>query len=298
MSQMDPWLAQIYGTGGGDDLEKTAQYHLLQKLAEEEGMDLSGLSDEELEGLYNEVSGGEGEGEYEGEAEQEYLQKEAQAKFEEADFLGRVMAHSYTQELEKIAAKRGKKKPGLLTRASRGTERFGRKYVTDPVGTAGKWVGGQVARGAGAVAKSRVGRSVSRGARAFGGHMARHRGKYGLGGVAAGLGAGGYALAKEASAFEKLAELRAAEMLNAVGVDPSTGQGYDDGGGNGYGGGIDPQMVAQEMARRQQMQQQQQGGQQPQGGGNPQFDDALNQRALEMLGENGYDPEAIAGALG
>lgn len=154
---MDAWLSQIYGTNNGaasDDLEKTAQAMLLEKMAQAEGIDLSGLSQDELDALAAEVITEEqpaaaaptagapvatkvaaettvtvkdGQGQLQAgapaaaqpvaaqgqvpaaaaateAAPAEELAKEAMAKFEEADFLGRVMAHAYTQELEKIAA--------------------------------------------------------------------------------------------------------------------------------------------------------------------------------------------------
>jgi hypothetical protein len=114
---MDEWLANVYGTGGAPeqvDLEKMAQLAILEKLANEEGYDLSGLTEEQAIALANEVmAAGSQDGETQQEPEQQEQQdpeqvemelaKEAQAKFEEADFLGRVMAHAYTQELEKIA---------------------------------------------------------------------------------------------------------------------------------------------------------------------------------------------------
>jgi len=115
---INEWLAEVYGTNGSgsdNDLEKTAQAMMLQKLAEEEGVDLSGLDEEQLNALAQEIvqnaevieaatSGGEGEGEPPAvEPNPAAEEEEAQAKFAEADFLGRVMAHSYTQELNKIA---------------------------------------------------------------------------------------------------------------------------------------------------------------------------------------------------
>lgn len=111
---MDEYLASIYGTSTPESLEKTAQAELLMKLAEDEDIDLSGLTEEQLGALADQVvsddqdpnAGGvvEPAGEAGGEA---VVQEEAQAKFAEADFLGRVMAHSYTQELNKIAAEEG-----------------------------------------------------------------------------------------------------------------------------------------------------------------------------------------------
>ena len=117
---VDQWLNQVYGTtGASDDIEKTAQDMMLQKLAEQENIDLSGLSEDQMDALAAQViedmqSDEQGDGEPVGqeqpqgeEASQE--EAEAQAKFAEADFLGRVMAHSYTQELRKIAEEEAKK---------------------------------------------------------------------------------------------------------------------------------------------------------------------------------------------
>jgi hypothetical protein len=284
MSNMDPWLAQVYGTGGGsDDLEKTAQYHLLQKLAEEEGVDLSGLSEEELQALSDEVLSDEGEEqgyEADGEYSEEDLQKEAQAKFEEADFLGRVMAHSYTQEMQKIGEmvmdhdSSTKAKPdGFRGGAGEqygpkapGRARMVAREAKERISALGKRVGGALSSGGKSVGRALVGKDIRRGLHgrraATGAHATKLRsaanrtlakgvgktlGAYG--GLAA-AGYGGYrALGggkeKRASAFEKLAEIRAQEIL-----DNAEGDAYE---------------------------------------GDEDFDGALNDRALEILQENGYD---------
>lgn len=94
---MDEQLAAIYGTGQveEDDLEKTAAAELLVKLAEEQGVDLNDFSDAEvgemLDDLYNNG--------IEHTAENE--------KVAEADYLGRVMAHSMVQELNNIEKSAG-----------------------------------------------------------------------------------------------------------------------------------------------------------------------------------------------
>ena len=100
---MNQWLASIYGTGGfEDDLEKTAQAHLLSKLAEEEGLDLSGLSQDQLDELAQQVLADPDVPQNQAaqqplinpaflnaqttqEAYGDMAVKEAQAKFEEAD---------------------------------------------------------------------------------------------------------------------------------------------------------------------------------------------------------------------
>lgn len=132
---MDQWLAQVYGTGAGEDLEKTAQAMLLEKLAAEAQVDFSQFTPEQLQQLAAEVFQAQGgqpvppQGVPQGVPQgipgqaapgqqvfppqqaqggqvnpQEMAVKEAQAKFEEADFLGRVMAHAFNQEQVKIAA--------------------------------------------------------------------------------------------------------------------------------------------------------------------------------------------------
>ncbi|HUW11139.1 MAG TPA: hypothetical protein VM537_15525 [Anaerolineae bacterium] len=147
---MDEFLANLYNTNGFGaademDVEKLAQAELLTKIAEESGIDLDSLSDEQVAAVASEAGldfGDDGDaGDYEvfsdwegneyavtgdeegnpyilGEDNQWYpaadlgfdigsgdegMEVEASARFEEADFLGRVMAHSYHDEHEKIA---------------------------------------------------------------------------------------------------------------------------------------------------------------------------------------------------
>jgi len=287
---MDPWLAQVYGTGGAtEDLEKTAQYMLLEKLAAEEGVDLSGLPPEQIDQMAEQVSnqfaqeqGGE-DGDLPPEVIQEIqqlqaqgvtdeqieqllvqhgylqggqqidpalaqqltmqqqggqadmLQKEAQAKFEEADFLGRVMAHAYHQELTKIAAEESAEaKPDAFRRA-------------------GGWIGDKAKAGYGhaSAAGKRYVELLSGGAKGEAGAMAGRRagnkailsnifGKGGMRGealkslgarvgTAGGLAAAGYGLHRAFKkspetektagevALEKLAEMRAMEILRQNG---------------------------------------------------------------------------------
>ena len=108
---INQWLAEVYGTdnsGAGDDLEKTAQAMLLEKLAEQEGIDLSGLDENQLDALAQQIIADSQEGDQAPADGPSPEEEEAQAKFAEADFLGRVMAHSYTQELNKIAEEAAK----------------------------------------------------------------------------------------------------------------------------------------------------------------------------------------------
>lgn len=322
-NQMNPWLASIYGTDGAEDIEKTAQAHLLQKLAAEGNVDISQFTPEELEQLVQELAAegydvgslmqpnvqppqqapmgmpatgqspmmnAQGQNRPFAPAQQQpqvpqnmppqmmqqggaqpsqdaaAMQKEAQAKFEEADLLGRVMAHAYTDELEKIASHR--KTAGRFESA--------KGAVKGAINSARNRAG-HMAERAGSKAHSKLTEV---------GMKARHH----KGAIAAGAGAGaaGFAagrMSKEASAFEKLAEEHAAEILSATGYDPSTGQDV-------YG-----QQMLQNSMPQQPQTQQMPGIQQPQvEQGQPagdQFSDALDQRALELLAENGYDVNEI-----
>jgi hypothetical protein len=129
MMNMD--LAAMYGTPGGpseEEIEKTAQMELFVKLAAENQIDLSTYTDEEVAQLWDETFKGaqEGEGEENGEKkkkngngedeeeeekEQEKesaalaefaAQQEWQEKVAEMDYLGRLMAHAYVNELNEI----------------------------------------------------------------------------------------------------------------------------------------------------------------------------------------------------
>lgn len=106
---MDEQLAAIYGTGASyveeTDLEKTAAAELLVKLAEEQGVDLANFSDEEVGEMLNDLYAG---GVEHTAAAEPSVDDEAQEKFAEADYLGRIMAHSMVQELDSIEKEAGK----------------------------------------------------------------------------------------------------------------------------------------------------------------------------------------------
>jgi len=129
---MDEQLAQIYGTNqsADDDLEKVAAAELLVKLAAENGINLDALSDQQVGELVTELYKAAEEAppfppaaekkeepkeeekkeEKESPAEEkkeEEAKKEASEKVAEADFLGRVMAHSMVQELRTIEKQAG-----------------------------------------------------------------------------------------------------------------------------------------------------------------------------------------------
>ena len=140
---MNEILAAHYGTNGAtktasaEDLEKQAQYELFTKIAQSNGVDLSKLSDAQVQELFDKTfsktagemppqfaahakgkdgkdgKDGKGDGEHgesiEEKAKKEHEEKkEAAAKIAEADFMGRTMAHAYVNELQKIAEARAK----------------------------------------------------------------------------------------------------------------------------------------------------------------------------------------------
>lgn len=115
---MDEQLAAIYGTGQSymdeSDLEKTAAAELLVKLAEEQGVDLNDFSDAEVAGMLDDLYGGGGQ------------EDVGQEKFAEADYLGRVMAHSMVQELNEIE-KEANKATEMASKAWGATKGFAGK---------------------------------------------------------------------------------------------------------------------------------------------------------------------------
>jgi len=126
---MDEFLNELYGTSeiiNGDDLEKQAAAEFLVKLAEQEGVDLDTLSDDEVGALLSEIEGGMGKQASETETDG------AQEKLAEADFLGRAMAHAYVNELNEIE----KEAAGVKELATKGYRALGRAGRT-----AGEWTG-------------------------------------------------------------------------------------------------------------------------------------------------------------
>jgi hypothetical protein len=221
---MDKQLAEMYGTLNDvdeTDVEKLAAAKLAEELSETEETTIEDLSDEDAEALAQQLLGEETEtveepeeteeveqeaSEEEGAAVEEpektsavkeELSDEQQEKLAEADFLGRVMAHAYTQELKLIAQ-------------DEDMEKEARPSLKEVGGKVGKFLG---------KAKQKANESVPFKARkAFG----NHKGKIGLGaGAAAGVAAGRASKKKESSALDTLVLARAAEILEANGLDPA-----------------------------------------------------------------------------
>jgi hypothetical protein len=295
---MNEFLKDYYNTasGGNDDadaLEKMAQLTLLTKEAEEEGIDLSGLSDDEVMQLADELYGDADGGDAGEQTDTDDLEKEAQAKFEEADFLGRVMAHSMWQELDSIQKEAGSAPLTLIERGkalargahgktlgavgSKAEEFVGRKLreggrsnivksIVHRLGGAGKTVTEKVRGKDVERVLQRGGNTYREGAKrlARAANIAAQVGTgVGAAGVTGGVGYGGYrgvkalrehGKEKEGSALNSLIEQRAIEHLAAAG--------YVDQQGNVYG----PEKTASDND----------------------FNTVVDRAALELLEQNGY----------
>lgn len=125
---MDQFLAEHFGTNdtvktaSAEDLEKQATVELFMKLAQEQNIDLKSMPAEQVNALFaNWVKAAEAaetttpeaakvaseedkKKELEAKAEKELEEKKAYAeKCAEAEYMGRIMAHSYVSEMKKIA---------------------------------------------------------------------------------------------------------------------------------------------------------------------------------------------------
>lgn len=198
---MDKKLAEIYGTNTPDDAEKLASAALAESLADTGEIDFANLDEAALEALATEVLGtSEGAA---ADVPVEEQQKEAQAKLDEADYLGRVMAHSYTQELRGIAKEAG------VRDSAKAAFHAGKGKVMGAIHAAKGKATHFAAKGKEVGAKGKE-------------HVMKHKGKYGLGAGAA-VGAAGataaHKMTKKSSALETLVEARAMEILAANGFE-------------------------------------------------------------------------------
>lgn len=215
MEGPDPLLSEIYGTAALSEV--SPQDAAVEKIAAalgEQNIDFDALSDEEkselVEAALAAEEGGEEaaeegaeEGTEAGEAEESEKTSEA-AKFAEADTMGRIMAHSFTQErarLEKEAA-------ATPADTAKAKKMMGIKQRLQSL----KRQGGAVAR--------RAGSSVAS-------HLKAKKVLYGVG---AGAAAAGYAAGRmhkksAPSVLDSFIESRAADLaaetLAELGVDPS-----------------------------------------------------------------------------
>lgn len=245
---MDPKLAEIYGTNQPTDadLEKLAAAELAEGLANDDQLSTEGMSEEELEAVAQEVLAG-GEGGEGGEDGDEGGQEKtsAQQNLEDADYMGRVMAHSYVNELRAIEKTAGSKMEGakkavkqLGHRVGRAAESLGSKLTPDKLsdkafksgkkGAFGKMRGPKDSQGLHSgmkpseIAKSPAAMEAGRSA----GHSRMGNLHKAVGGGAAvgGVGAASYgakkALEKKSSAVDTLVEQRAQEILAESGINP------------------------------------------------------------------------------
>lgn len=252
---MDPKLAAIYGTNQETDadLEKLAAAELAEGLANDDEVDTDGLTEEELEAVAQDVlnasseEGAEEGGNIDGEQEKTSAAEQAQEKLAEADYLGRVMAHSYHQELQKIAAAEQEKTAGMTSgqRVGQAVKSKGGKFLSSLGDIAsGKqaregFAAAKKSKGTADAAKAMASKSImsAKGKERAGAAIGKHMGaaaeakKSGMRGAAkttalyggAAAAAGGAAAAmkkKQSSAMDTLVEQRAMEILEASGIDP------------------------------------------------------------------------------
>lgn len=208
---MDPQLAAIYGNNiDGEDTEKLAAAELAEKLAadgdaeveytEEQIQELAAAAlgeeteEEEQQAAGEETEEGAAVTEPE-EAEKTSAAEEAKEKIAEADYLGRVMAHAYTNELRKIAAEQ-EKTAGKVGDFAKGVK----DRVKSPDSKVGSFLrrhGRTMAEGAGGAAALKAG------------HMLGKRSK----------NKKASAEAQEPTPLDILAAQRAEEILKANGIE-------------------------------------------------------------------------------
>ena len=270
---MNEFLAGLYGTsetiqGDEEDLEKNAAAEFLIKIAEAEGIDLNECSDEEIGELYTIIEGEKTAAEAETETDPD---EEAQTKLAEADFLGRAMAHAYVNELDEIEKTASSAQKALFSTLKgvakeHGTGAAVKKGLQSQGGamkSLGRAIKSAISGKAPSAAKkglaisAKPGESMRRTALRAAGQAARVGAPTLAGGAAL---TGGTALAakkllskdKEKKSFNEQFEDAAAERANAFLAEQ----------------GIDTEKVAE-----------------------AQLEEALDERAVEMLQEAGYEFE-------
>jgi hypothetical protein len=206
-------------------LSDDVKFALFEKQASYEGLDLDNFDDENLKVAYGyfledvlpgmvandggvvEVDGGYSEKN----AEAEKV-AEAQAKLAEAEILGRHMARAFHNESQKMAAGTLLGRAGELLSGSNV-----RKATSQGLGA--------TARGTGNVANEARKVLAARGAAALGAAGLGAAGAYGVHRYRKNKAdAGGKESTASAPIFESLAMQKAAEILEANGIDPTTGQ--------------------------------------------------------------------------
>ena len=243
---MDPTLAEIYGTNEMDeaDVEKLAAAEAAQELADDDEIDPSEMTDEDVEAVAAEVLAAGSE-----EEEEEEETTEGNEKLAEADYMGRVMAHAYVQELRGIEKDAYSQNPAPGKKGEKEMKRGGRmaKAVEKDIAGAGKSakkglhnrIIAPIKRGVNAALRGSrhaqhavrnsheamlLGHRAGQAKDFLAHHASKHKGALGLAG--AGLVAGEIGrrthkhFSKEASAVDTLAIARAQEILAENGIEP------------------------------------------------------------------------------
>lgn len=195
---MDSKLAEAYGTAPVNevDLEALATAELATKLAAADEIDVDGMSDERAEELAAELLGGSEEGGEEPPTEEPAVEEAPveeektagdattpeQEKIAEADYLGRVMAHAYVNERNEIEKAAAAAKPKTASDKTTVVKTAGKK---DKAGDKGKVMAALKAKKASAEVPAEV------------------------------------PAEEQVSALDRLAQIRAAEILKENGIDPS-----------------------------------------------------------------------------
>ena len=233
---MDAQLAQIYGTGNSaeDDQVKLAAAELLVMLASDNNVDLSQFSDVEVAQMVGELSktaefppvaekkeSKETPESKDSSESSESAEKAAEEKVAEADFLGRVMAHSFNQELTEIQKEGGVKEK--LVGAGKKTLEFLKnqpKEIKSGLSSAKNAITGKAKMHGGGRRGEFIANLSGTERKFHAGEAAKKLAP--AAGAAAILGAGGYAAThggkeKKSSALDTLAAERAFELAKEAG---------------------------------------------------------------------------------
>lgn len=240
-----------------EDLEKAASARLFAEAAAAEGIDLSELSEDQAEELYDFWANGGDTGEEKYASAEEMLAtaavKEASAKLAEAEYIGRYMARVYADEMGKIAdeprANETRAMRGMAGGASdEAKSLYNRAHASVSQGLSSERMGERYKALKGMVGATDIseGRAALHAANEAGDIGARSKAlkQLGKGGLRAGLTAGavggaGYGAKKlydrahkKESSFDDVIEERAFEILEAAAyekiADRTTGQAAKD----------------------------------------------------------------------
>ena len=228
---------------GGDDMGKESSVthgviaRELSKIASSEGIDLGSLPQAEYDSLYNELANVMTQPGF------QEKQAAAQEKLAEADAIGRAMAHSFDDELRKLASTEEQEKVALSTamkarmyaeKARRGLKGLGERAMKAEAGASkrvGEAIRGDSARraarksqGAGRLQdRLKAYKKVKPGEEA----KARRLGRAAMGAAAAGTaaGAGGAAMAmRDKKSYDEDVVATARALLAESGFNPDTGE--------------------------------------------------------------------------